>query len=121
MNYTANYNKLMVLSSYSLTMRALLSLLTLMESPSRSGFYLNSLHSFFVLSFKIVDKPAISVSIYSSSAFDREITFLLGDLRERSSLLDQFCKSSFIILLVFEKLADFEACEFTGYVVLGFN
>jgi len=40
-------------------MRTFLYLFTLKESFYKSGFYLNSLHNFFVLYFKIIDNLAI--------------------------------------------------------------
>ena len=57
------------INSYNLIISILLSLLTLRESAYKSGFSLNSLHNFFVLSFKIIDKLAISASICCSSFF----------------------------------------------------
>lgn len=56
-----------LLSSSNLVMRDRRSRVTLKESLSRSGLSLNSLHSFFVLSFRMIDKLAISTSISSSS------------------------------------------------------
>ena len=53
----------------SFRIRAFLYLLTLNESFSRSGFYLNNLHNFFVLSFNIIDNLAISASTKLSSYF----------------------------------------------------
>ena len=63
-----------VLSSYNLVMRLRRSLLTLKESRSRSGFSLNSLHSFLVLSLRIMERLAISISISSSSAWGERYT-----------------------------------------------
>lgn len=57
----------LVLSSSSFVISDLRSRVTLNESRSRSGLSLNSLHNFFVLSFKIIDRFAISISISSSS------------------------------------------------------
>lgn len=59
--YELDCIKKSLLSSYSLVISDLLSLLTLKESLSRSGFYLNSLHNFFVLYLRIIDKLAISI------------------------------------------------------------
>lgn len=53
----------------SLRIRAFLYRLTLNESFSRSGFYLNNLHNFFVLYFKIMDNLAISASTKFSYYF----------------------------------------------------
>lgn len=49
-----------LLNSSNLVIRLRLSLLTLKESRYRSGFSLNNLHNFFVLSFNIMDRFAIS-------------------------------------------------------------
>lgn len=59
-----------VLLSYSsFVINPLLYLLTLNESRSKSGFSLNNLHNFFVLSFKIIDRFAISTYIsYNSTS-----------------------------------------------------
>lgn len=58
-----NYIVGLVLNSSNLVMRLRRSLLTLKESRSRSGFSLKSLHNFFVLSLRIIDRLAISISI----------------------------------------------------------
>lgn len=56
--------------SYSnLIISILRSSLTLSESLSKSGFYLKSLHNFFVLYFRMIDKFAISASTISNSFF----------------------------------------------------
>lgn len=55
------------MSSSSREINILLSPLTFKESLSKSGFYLNSLHNFFVLSFNITESFAISA--YTSSSY----------------------------------------------------
>lgn len=70
-----------LLSSYNFVIKDLLSRLTLIESPSKSGFSLNSLHNFLVLYLRIMDKFAISISISSSSRLAR-YTFFLSYLGE---------------------------------------
>lgn len=70
-----------LLSSSSFVISDLRYLLTLKESLSRSGFSLKSLHSFFVLYLRIMDRLAISISISSSSRLE-VYTFLLSYFSE---------------------------------------
>lgn len=64
--FLINYTKIKaeILNSYNLTIRLLRSLVTLNESLSKSGFYLKSLHNFLVLYLRIIERLAISISIY---------------------------------------------------------
>ena len=48
-------------------------------------------------------------------------TLFLCDLSKVGSLFDKLCKFEFIILLIFEQFADFEACQFTANIVLWFD
>lgn len=78
------------MSYSSLAMSILLSPLTLSESLSRSGFYLKSLQSFLVLSFRMTERLAISASTTSSSFF-WVICVRLARLRTSSANFFSFC------------------------------
>lgn len=91
------------MSSSSFTINILLSLLTFKESLSRSGFYLKSLHNFFVLSLRMMERLAISASTSSSYLF-WVIWVRLALLRTNSAKRRSFC-SWFLRSLLISKPA----------------
>lgn len=87
------------ISSLNFNINAFLYLVTFIESASRSGFYLNILHSFLVLSLRILDRVAISTSTTSNSCF-WVICVRFALLRTRSANLFSFCYWLFSNLLI---------------------